>query len=228
MRTHSGKPDGDNLDPGVTTNDVRMTSKSKDYHLFPSDFYLAGKEIGREFKFIQQDEKPHSTPKFERLRVPLGGDRMSRVRLQGVKALKEETHTVQSRFDQLEPVIVEMFHILQDFLEKLCKAFLKLVTGMDKDTHGHLKLVTQRSNVNGKIKVRFKYIREVCVEDIDLGGGTKTGGQGTTVEIDEAKFGGGPLPTPINPVTEAVVDCIGRENSVLSGIGPMSMDSYSS
>ncbi|XP_046573570.1 uncharacterized protein LOC124281673 [Haliotis rubra] len=37
--------------------------------------------------------------------------------------------------------------------------------------------------------------------------------------------GGGPPPTPISPVTEAVVDCIGRENTVLTGIGPMSMDS---
>ncbi|XP_046568934.1 uncharacterized protein LOC124277322 [Haliotis rubra] len=36
---------------------------------------------------------------------------------------------------------------------------------------------------------------------------------------------GGPPPTPISPVTEAVVDCIGRENTVLTGIGPMSMDS---
>ncbi|XP_046584327.1 LOW QUALITY PROTEIN: uncharacterized protein LOC124291387 [Haliotis rubra] len=92
---------------------------------------------------------------LETLRVPVGGDQLTRVRLQR-KALREGTHTMQSRFDQLEPVIVEMFHTLQDFLEKLCKKFLKFDKGMDKGTLGHLKLVIQRSNVNGKVKVLFK------------------------------------------------------------------------
>ncbi|XP_067664403.1 uncharacterized protein [Haliotis asinina] len=93
---------------------------------------------------------------LETLQVPVGGDQLTRVRLQGAKALREGTHTVQSRFDQLEPVIVEMFHTLQDFLEKLCRKFLKLDKGIDKGTLGHLKLVIQRSNVDGKVKVRFK------------------------------------------------------------------------
>ncbi len=31
---------GDNLDLRVTTNDVRMTNKSKDYHFFASDFVM--------------------------------------------------------------------------------------------------------------------------------------------------------------------------------------------
>ncbi|XP_048249938.1 uncharacterized protein LOC124128741 isoform X2 [Haliotis rufescens] len=93
---------------------------------------------------------------LEHLQVPVGGDQLTRVRLQGAKALREGCHTQQERFEQLEPVVVEMFHTLQDFLEKLCKKFLKLDKGTDKGTLCHLKMVIQRTNVNGKVKVRFK------------------------------------------------------------------------
>ncbi|XP_067670609.1 nuclear apoptosis-inducing factor 1-like [Haliotis asinina] len=47
----------------------------------------------------------------------------------------------------------------------------------------------------------------------------------STFKNSTTATGGGPPPTPISPVTEAVVDCIGRDNTVLTGIGPMSMDS---
>ncbi|XP_014673544.1 PREDICTED: uncharacterized protein LOC106813828 [Priapulus caudatus] len=54
---------------------------------------------------------------LEALRVPVGGDQLTRVRLQGAKALRAGTHTTQQRLDQLFPVIVELFHTQQDFLE---------------------------------------------------------------------------------------------------------------
>ncbi|XP_067684406.1 nuclear apoptosis-inducing factor 1-like [Haliotis asinina] len=47
----------------------------------------------------------------------------------------------------------------------------------------------------------------------------------STFKNSTTATGGGPPPTPISPVTEAVVDCIGRDNTVLTGIGPMSLDS---
>ncbi|XP_014667743.1 PREDICTED: LOW QUALITY PROTEIN: uncharacterized protein LOC106809250 [Priapulus caudatus] len=93
---------------------------------------------------------------LEALRVPVGGDQLTRVRLQGAKALRAGTHTTQQRLDQLFPVIVELFHTQQDFLEKACKRFLKLDKSRDKGTLGHLKMAIQRVNVNGQVKSRFK------------------------------------------------------------------------
>ncbi|XP_067664176.1 uncharacterized protein [Haliotis asinina] len=43
----------------------------------------------------------------------------------------------------------------------------------------------------------------------------------STFKNSTTATGGGPPPTPISPVTEAVVDCIDRDNTVLTGIGPM-------
>ncbi|XP_062598648.1 uncharacterized protein LOC134260084 [Saccostrea cucullata] len=93
---------------------------------------------------------------LDKLQVPVGGDQLTRVRLEGAKALRRGTHTAVERFEQLNPFINELFYTLQDFLEKLCKKFLKLNKATDKATLAHLKVVIQRSNVNGKVKVRFK------------------------------------------------------------------------
>lgn len=56
---------------------------------------------------------------LERLQVPVGGDQLTRVRFEfeGAKALRDGCHTVQERFDQLNPIIIELFHTLQDFIE---------------------------------------------------------------------------------------------------------------
>lgn len=54
---------------------------------------------------------------LERLQVPVGGDQLTRVRFEGAKALRDGCHTVQERFDQLNPIIKELFHTLQDFIE---------------------------------------------------------------------------------------------------------------
>ena len=54
---------------------------------------------------------------LDHLSVPFGGDQLTRVRLQGAKSLRAGAHSANQRFDHLHPVIIEMFHTLQDFLE---------------------------------------------------------------------------------------------------------------
>jgi len=54
---------------------------------------------------------------IEDLQVPVGGDQLTRVRLQGAKALRDGSLASTDRLEHLNPVIVEMFHTLQDFLE---------------------------------------------------------------------------------------------------------------
>lgn len=54
---------------------------------------------------------------LDKLQVPVGGDQLTRVRFQGAKSLCAGCHTYQERFEQLHPMIIELFHTLQDFLE---------------------------------------------------------------------------------------------------------------
>jgi len=63
--------------------------------------------------------KLNNTPgdDFDKLLIPVGGDQLTRVRLDGAKTLRLGAHTPQERFDNLNPVIVEMFHTQMDFLE---------------------------------------------------------------------------------------------------------------
>ncbi|KAK6168775.1 hypothetical protein SNE40_019957 [Patella caerulea] len=66
------------------------------------------------------------------------------------------SHTRIERCENLSPVVVEFFHTLQDFLEKLCKKFLIINKSRDKGTLAHIRVIIQRSNVNGQVKSRFK------------------------------------------------------------------------
>ncbi|XP_033730974.1 uncharacterized protein LOC117320505 [Pecten maximus] len=93
---------------------------------------------------------------LDNLQIPVGGDQLTRVRLQGAKGLRAGARTAEQRFERLYPMVVEMFHVLQDFLEKLCKKFLNLSKGRDAGTLANMKCQIQRSNVNGKVKSRFK------------------------------------------------------------------------
>lgn len=92
---------------------------------------------------------------LENLRIPVGGDQLTRERLQGAASLRSGAHTATERLEQLQPVIVELFHTLQDFLEKLCKRFLDLKNSREVGTLAWYKVLIHRDNVNGKVKSRF-------------------------------------------------------------------------
>lgn len=49
--------------------------------------------------------------------VPVGGDQLSRVGLQGVTNLKRLSISLEKRYDGLQPVMCEMWHMKQGLLE---------------------------------------------------------------------------------------------------------------
>lgn len=257
---NDGKLNGDNVDIFVTTNDIRMANKSKDYHFFATDFtpfrvthedfinneylvnYLATERdpninierfqadanvfrenlkvlIARDLlnhlnfkwmdlvvpKHIDNPLKEIMSRKttsfclpillkneskyedciqimdayekqverwyrecgriddFKKVMIPVGGDQLTRVRLDGAKNLRLGAHTPEERFDNLCPVIVEMFHTQMDFLEKTMKKFFKKSSGRDVGTLYHLKTLIQRTSVNGNVKSRFKAHEEFAL-----------------------------------------------------------------
>ncbi|XP_050405827.2 uncharacterized protein LOC126821449 [Patella vulgata] len=199
-----GKINGDNLDIRVSTADMRLSSREKDFHFFatdwtpyrveasslPNDKPLCNiDEVNIHSVLLNENEKakfkqdlkiliaqemvdvfhcfkwmnlvlpkniPHEYEEEINLNIPIGGDQLTRVRLEGAKMLLAGSHTRIERCENLSPVVIEFFHTLQDFLEKLCKKFLIINKSRDKGTLAHLRVIIQRSNVNGQVKSRFK------------------------------------------------------------------------
>ncbi|XP_061179502.1 uncharacterized protein LOC133188137 [Saccostrea echinata] len=92
----------------------------------------------------------------DKLKIPVGGDQLTRVRFDVAKSLRMGTHTAQERQDCLYPIIVELFHTQMDFLEKMVKRFMKRQTGRNVGTLAYVKSLIQRASVNGNVKSRFK------------------------------------------------------------------------
>lgn len=60
---------------------------------------------------------------LRRYGVPVGGDQLTRVRLQEAKNIRSLAVTPERRYDDLHPIVCEMWHSKQDFLEKCYKKF---------------------------------------------------------------------------------------------------------
>ncbi|CAC5399352.1 unnamed protein product [Mytilus coruscus] len=52
---------------------------------------------------------------LDNFQVPVSGNQLTRVRLQGAKSLRAGAFTAEYRLEQLTPIVVEMFRTLQDF-----------------------------------------------------------------------------------------------------------------
>lgn len=49
--------------------------------------------------------------------VTVGGDQLTRVRLDSAKNLRAGVHSSIERFEHLHPIVEELFHVQQDLLE---------------------------------------------------------------------------------------------------------------
>ena len=54
---------------------------------------------------------------FQDAKITTGGDQLTRVNLDSAKMLRLGAHTAKERFENLTPVIEELFHVQQDLLE---------------------------------------------------------------------------------------------------------------
>ena len=63
---------------------------------------------------------------LEDKKVLLGGDQLTRVRLQGARGLREHADNPVERYDHLDPVVIEMWHTKQDLLHVGCGIILSI------------------------------------------------------------------------------------------------------
>lgn len=54
---------------------------------------------------------------LRRYGVPIGGDQLTRVRLQEARNIRSLAVTPERRYDDLHPIVCEIWHSKQDFLE---------------------------------------------------------------------------------------------------------------
>lgn len=54
---------------------------------------------------------------FETVKITLGGDQLVRVRMSGAKDLLAGARTAAERMEIFDPVVEELFHVEQDYLE---------------------------------------------------------------------------------------------------------------
>ena len=47
----------------------------------------------------------------------LGGDQLTRVRMEGAKDLRSLSRTKKARLEHLQPIVCELWHLKADFLE---------------------------------------------------------------------------------------------------------------
>ncbi|KAK6175941.1 hypothetical protein SNE40_014314 [Patella caerulea] len=98
---------------------------------------------------------------LRKFKVPVGGDQLTRVRLQEAKNLRTLSVSPEKKFDDLSPIVCEMWHSKQDFLEKCYKALYKVEN--TPGTLHYFKTILHRNDVNGKVKGRFKPHHELLV-----------------------------------------------------------------
>ncbi|KAH3729457.1 hypothetical protein DPMN_055428 [Dreissena polymorpha] len=84
--------------------------------------------------------------------IPLGGDQLTRVTFDSARVLRSGTHSRTERFDQLSPVIEELFHVQQDLLEKIIKTFYIPETAREEGSLAQYRAILHRTNVNGQVK----------------------------------------------------------------------------
>ena len=54
---------------------------------------------------------------LQKFKVPVGGDQLTRVRLEEAKNLRTLATTPKKRFHDLHPFVIELWHVKQDYLE---------------------------------------------------------------------------------------------------------------
>ncbi|XP_052098920.1 uncharacterized protein LOC127733644 [Mytilus californianus] len=98
-----------------------------------------------------------TTDTLTKYNIVVGGDQLTRVHLEGSKHLLLQALNPVNRFEHLNPVICEFWHLKQDFLEKLYKHQLYITkTLREQGTLAYFRTLLRRTDVNGKIKSNFQ------------------------------------------------------------------------
>ncbi|XP_063410391.1 uncharacterized protein LOC134693486 [Mytilus trossulus] len=100
---------------------------------------------------------------LDRHGVVLGGDMLTRERLQNAKNIRLLALTPRCRFQHLAPVTCELWHVKQDLLAKAYKALYKQESLGQCGTLFHLKTVLRRMNANGNVKSNYKAHEELLL-----------------------------------------------------------------
>ncbi|CAC5416828.1 unnamed protein product [Mytilus coruscus] len=86
----------------------------------------------------------------------LGGDQLTKERLQNVKNIRFLALTPKGRFEHLNPIVIEHWHVKQDLLSKAYKALYRAESICIPGTLFHAKTILRRQDVTGNVKSNYK------------------------------------------------------------------------
>ncbi|XP_076116504.1 uncharacterized protein LOC143083974 [Mytilus galloprovincialis] len=93
---------------------------------------------------------------LEKYRVVTGGDQLTKVRFAGAINLRLMSPTSTGRLEHVQPVVCELWHLKQDYLEKCYKALYKKESMTEEGKMSYFRNVLKKNDVNGKVKGHFK------------------------------------------------------------------------
>ncbi|CAC5375610.1 unnamed protein product [Mytilus coruscus] len=108
-------------------------------------------------KLLQKTfQESHGTVELlDKFGVITSGDQLTKVRFEGAKNLRLMSPTASRRLEHLRPVVIELWHLKQDYLEKTFKALYKM-DSLDKlGTLAFWRNRLKKTDVNGKVKGHF-------------------------------------------------------------------------
>ncbi|KAL4220270.1 hypothetical protein ACF0H5_020677 [Mactra antiquata] len=134
---------GDNLDIYVRTGHKSLERTNQDMHLFASNIIFSRivrpgmysmvkphcdlQRLTPEMFFLSVQDRDclrrsysvllGSDELLKKNKVVVGGDQLTRVRFEEAKLLRALATSPKKRFDDLQPFVVELWHVKQDFLE---------------------------------------------------------------------------------------------------------------
>ncbi|XP_076080521.1 uncharacterized protein LOC143051506 [Mytilus galloprovincialis] len=108
-------------------------------------------------KLLQKTfQESHGTVEMlDEFGVIASGDQLTKVRFEGAKKLRLMSPTTSGRLDHLRPVVIELWHLKQDYLEKTFKALYKMDSIDKLGTLAFWRNRLKKTDVNGKVKGHF-------------------------------------------------------------------------
>ena len=100
--------------------------------------------------------------------VTVGGDQLTRVRLESAKRLRAGAHSSTERFEHLNPIVEELFHVQQDLLEVIYIIWHYIQKQINHDQSVYYPITTICSTKDSIYIGRFSDVNKklLCIKQI--------------------------------------------------------------
>lgn len=151
-------------------HNAKLTSKNKVINLpimFKNEQHIADVvDIMDEFEKILVDV--YGDKLNPSVQIHIGGDQLTRERFSSAKRIRATAKTDLTRYQHLQPISFEFFHLEMKYLEYFYKTLYNKSSAMDVGTMFSMKLRVNRTNVNDDVHSNFDANKDFAISIIDV------------------------------------------------------------